>query len=154
MVRPGILVYGYEPALPTRVGLEPVMRLASTISYVKTVRSGARVSYGGTWSAPRDTRVATLPIGYGDGYNRSLSSRGEVAVAGRRVPIVGRICMDQLMVDLGPEAAEAEGEEVLLFGERDGVLMPGEELCELLGTIPYELTCMVSARVPRVYVED
>jgi alanine racemase len=154
MVRPGILVYGYEPAPPARVGLEPVMRLVSEISYVKTVRAGARVSYGGTWTAARDTRVATVPIGYGDGYSRSLSGRGEVSVAGRRAAIAGRICMDQLMVDLGPEAAEAEGEEVLLFGERDGVRMPGEELCELLGTIPYELTCMVSARVPRVYVED
>jgi alanine racemase len=154
MVRPGILVYGYEPAPPARVGLEPVMRLASEISYVKTVRAGATVSYGGTWTASRDTRVATVPIGYGDGYSRSLSGRGEVSVAGRRARIAGRICMDQLMVDLGPGAAEAEGAEVLLFGERGGARLPGEELCELLGTIPYELTCMVSARVPRVYVED
>lgn len=154
MVRPGILVYGYEPAPGTRVGLEPVMRLASRISFVKTARKGARVSYGGTWTAPRDTRVATVPIGYGDGYSRSLSSRAEVSVAGRRAPVIGRICMDQLMIDLGPGAAEDEGEEVILFGERDGVRLPGEELCSLMDTIPYELTCMVAERVPRVYTED
>jgi len=137
MFRPGIFLYGYEPSPEAHVGLEPVMRLASRIAYVKTVRRGARVSYGGTWTAPRDTRIATVPIGYGDGYSRSLSNRGEVVVAGRRVPIVGRICMDQLMVDLGPGASEVEGEEVLLFGERDGWRMPGEELCALLDTIPY-----------------
>jgi alanine racemase len=154
MVRPGILVYGYEPAPGARVGLEPVMRLASKISFVKTARAGARVSYGGTWTAPRDTRVATVPIGYGDGYSRSLSSRAEVSVAGRRVPVIGRICMDQLMIDLGPGALEDEGEEVILFGERDGFGLPGEELCSLMDTIPYELTCMVAERVPRVYTED
>jgi alanine racemase len=154
MVRPGIFVYGYEPSPGRSVGLEPVMRLVSSVSYVKTVRAGARVSYGGTWTASEDTRVATVPIGYGDGFSRSLSNRARVTVAGRSVPIIGRICMDQLMIDLGPEADEAEGEEVLLFGERNGVRAPGEELCSLMDTIPYELTCMVSERVPRIYVED
>jgi len=154
MVRPGIFLYGYEVSQDARVGLEPVMRLVSRIAFAKTVRAGARVSYGGIWTAPRDTRVATIPAGYGDGYSRSLSNRGEALIAGRRVPIVGRICMDQFMVDLGPEGREEVGEEVLLFGEKGGLSLPGEELCELMGTIPYELTCMVSERVPRVYVED
>ncbi len=154
MVRPGIFLYGYEVSEKATIGLEPVMRLVSRIAFAKTVRAGARVSYGGIWTAPEDTRVATVPIGYGDGYSRSLSNRGAALVAGRRVPIVGRICMDQLMVDLGPGGREGVGEEVLLFGERDGRSLPGEELCELMGTIPYELTCMISERVPRVYVED
>ncbi len=154
MVRPGIFLYGYEAAEDAPAGLEPVMRLVSRISFAKTVRAGARVSYGGTWTAPRDTRVATIPVGYGDGYSRSLSNRGAVLVAGRRVPIAGRICMDQFMVDLGPEGREDVGEEALLFGEKGGLSLPGTELCELMGTIPYELTCLVSERVPRVYVED
>jgi alanine racemase len=154
MVRPGIFLYGYENSPLHRVGLEPVMRLVSQIAFVKTVRAGARVSYGGTWTAERDTRIATIPIGYGDGYSRSLSNRASVLVAGRRVPIVGRICMDQLMVDLGPEGNEDVGEEVLLFGTLGNSVLPGEELCELMGTIPYELTCMVSERVPRIYVEE
>jgi alanine racemase len=154
MVRPGIFLYGYENSPDSHVGLEPVMRLISQIAFVKTVRAGARVSYGGIWTAERDTRIATIPVGYGDGYSRSLSNRAEVLVSGRRVPVVGRICMDQLMVDLGPEGREDVGEEVLLFGVRGNAALPGEELCRLMGTIPYELTCMVSERVPRIYVEE
>ena len=100
------------------------------------------------------TTVATLPLGYADGYPRAMSGRGRVLIGGRSHPVIGRVCMDQLMVDLGPGGREGVGEEVLLFGERDGRSLPGEELCELMGTIPYELTCMISERVPRVYVED
>jgi len=154
MVTRGIFLSAFEVSSAARVGLEPVMRLVSRISFAKSVRAGARVSYGGIWAADRDTRLATIPVGYGDGYSRSLSNRGEALVAGRRAPIVGRICMDQLMVDLGPDSREDVGEEVLLFGEKKGGALPGEELCELMGTIPYELTCMVSERVPRVYVSD
>jgi alanine racemase len=154
MVRPGILVYGYEPLTWKKVGVEPVMRLATRLSFVKRLAKGESVSYGRTWSAPVDTVVGTLPIGYGDGYSRSLSNRARVWVGGSARPIVGRICMDQTMVDLGPGSRAAEGDEVVLFGAREGALIDGEELCSLLGTIPYELTCMVGARVPRVYVED
>ena len=154
MVRPGIFVYGYEPSPLGTAGVEPVMRLASRISFVKKVPRGEGLSYGLTWRAATETTVATLPIGYGDGYSRSLSNRAQVWVGHRSAPIAGRICMDQTMLDLGPGAEAIEGDEVILFGEKDGEGMPGERICELLDTIPYELTCMVGARVPRVYVED
>jgi alanine racemase len=154
MVRPGILVYGYEPSPWKKTGVEPVMRLASRVSFVKEVRAGEGVSYGLAWKAPRDTTVATVPLGYGDGYARALSNKASMWVGGAPRPIAGRICMDQTMLDLGPGGTAREGDEVLVFGERAGAGIPGESLCEILGIIPYELTCMVGARVPRVYVED
>ena len=154
MVRPGILLYGYEPSPLARVGLEPVMRLMSKVVYFKVVEAGSGVSYGLAWKAPGRTRLATIPIGYGDGYSRALSNRGEALIRGRRCPVVGRVCMDHLMVDLGPGGEAYNGDEVLLFGTKDGESVDAEELCRRLGTIPYELTCMVSGRVPRIYVED
>lgn len=154
MVRPGILLYGYEPTPLRTVGLEPVMRLMSKVAYFKSVRAGSPVSYGGTWAPAADTRLATIPIGYGDGYSRALSNKGEVVIRGRRLPVVGRVCMDQLMVDLGPRGEAYNGDEVLLFGRRGDDCLPAELLCGRMDTIPYELTCMVSARVPRIYVED
>jgi alanine racemase len=154
MVRPGIMVYGYEPCPWKRSGVEPVMRLMSRVAFVKDLGAGEGVSYGATWRAPADTRIATVPIGYGDGYNRALSNRASMWVAGAARPVAGRVCMDQTMLDLGPGSTASEGDEVLVFGERDGARISGEALCETLGTIPYELTCAVGARVPRVYVED
>jgi alanine racemase len=154
MVRPGILVYGYEPCPWKKVGVEPVMRLASRVSFVKGLCAGEGVSYGRTWRAGTDTTIATIPIGYGDGYSRALSNRASMWAEGAARPVAGRVCMDQTMIDLGPGARAREGDEVIIFGERDGAGIPGESLCEILGTIPYELTCMVGDRVPRVYVED
>jgi alanine racemase len=154
MVRPGILLYGYEPSPLRNIGLEPVMRLMSKVCYFKCVEAGATASYGRIWKAPEATRLATVPIGYGDGYSRSLSNKGEVVIRGRRLPVVGRVCMDQLMVDLGPDGEAYNGDEVLLFGRRGEDYLPAELLCERMDTIPYELTCMVSSRVPRIYVED
>jgi alanine racemase len=154
MVRPGILVYGYEPSPLKKVGVEPVMRLASRISFVKSLRPGEGVSYGQTWKAKVGTTIATIPVGYGDGYSRALSNKGSMWVNGAARPVVGRICMDQTMLDLGPGAKASEGDEVVVFGSRGGEGIPGESLCEMLETIPYELTCMVGCRVPRVYVED
>jgi alanine racemase len=148
------MVYGYEPCPWRKSGVEPVMRLASRVSFVKEIEEGEGLSYGLTWRAASRTTIATVPLGYADGYSRALSNRAFVWIGGARRPIAGRVCMDQLMVDLGPGAKAAEGDEVLLFGEGPGGGIPGEELCELLGTIPYELTCMVGARVPRIYVED
>ena len=130
------------------------MRLAARLSFIKKVRAGEGISYGLTWRAPADTLVATLPLGYGDGYCRALSNRARVRIGGTDRPVVGRICMDQTMVDLGPESTAREGDEAILFGMRDGEGIPGEVLCGLLDTIPYELTCMVGSRVPRVYVQD
>jgi alanine racemase len=154
MVRPGILVYGYEPCPWKQVGVEPVMRLVSRISFVKRLRVGEGVSYGITWRAKADTTIATVPIGYGDGYSRSLSNVASMWALGAARPIAGRICMDQTMIDLGPDSPAREGDEVVVFGLRDGIGVRGESLCEALGTIPYELTCNVGARVPRIYVED
>lgn len=154
LVRPGLLLYGYEPSPLTSLGLDPVMRLMSRVSYFKSVKAGVGVSYGRTWIAPRDTRIATVPLGYGDGYSRALSNKAEVIIRGKRLPVVGRICMDQLMVDLGPEGEAYNGDEVLLFGRKGGDWLPAELLCERLGTIPYELTSMINTRVPRIYVED
>jgi alanine racemase len=154
MVRPGILVYGYEPSPWRKVGVEPVMRLASRISFVKGLRAGESVSYGRTWKAKADTTIATVPVGYGDGYSRALSNKASMWVAGAARPVVGRVCMDQTMLDLGPGAEAREGDEVVMFGVKDGAGISGESLCEILGTIPYELTCMVGSRVPRVYVDE
>jgi alanine racemase len=154
MVRPGILLYGYEPTPLARVGFEPVMRLMSKVSYFKIVRANTGVSYGLTWKAPEDTRVVTIPIGYGDGYSRALSNKGLVVIRGRKYPVVGRICMDQLMVNLGPTGEAHNGDDVLLFGVKGEDRVDAELLCELLGTIPYELTSMISARVPRIYMEE
>ncbi len=154
MVRPGIMLYGYEPSPLARVGFEPVMRLVSRIAFVKEIRKAAGVSYGRTWIAPAQTRIATIPIGYGDGYSRSLSNRSKVLIGDVAYPVVGRVCMDQIMVDLGQGAGAEEGDEVLLFGSRGGRGIAAELLCEIMGTIPYELTCMVSSRVPRLYMDD
>lgn len=154
LVRPGILLYGYEPTPLQQIGVEPVMRLVSRVSYFKSIREGATMSYGRTWTTKEDSRIATIPIGYGDGYSRALSNKGEVIIRGRRRPIVGRICMDQLMVDLGPEGEAYNGDRVLLFGQSGSDFLPAELLCDHLGTIPYELTSMVSHRVPRIYVEE
>jgi alanine racemase len=154
MVRPGIMVYGYEPCPWKRSGVEPVMRLVSRISFVKDLGAGESVSYGATWRAGSGTRIATVPVGYGDGYSRALSNKASMWADGAPRPVAGRVCMDQTMLDLGPGSKAREGDEVLVFGVKNGAAIAGETLCEVLGTIPYELTCAVGARVPRVYVED
>jgi alanine racemase len=154
MVRLGLFLYGYEPSPRTRTGIEPVMRLMSKVVYLKEVREGAGVSYGRIWKTDGPTRIATIPIGYGDGYSRALSNKGEAIIRGTRYPVVGRVCMDQLMLDLGPSGEAATGDDVLLFGTEGADSIAAEVLCERIGTIPYELTCMLNARVPRVYVED
>jgi alanine racemase len=154
MVRPGILVYGYEPSPWKEVGVEPVMRLASRLSFVKEVAAGEPVSYGSTWRAASRTTIGTVPIGYGDGYARALSNRASMWAEGAARPIAGRVCMDQTMLDLGPGSRAREGDEVIVFGKGRAGGLAGEELCALLDTIPYELTCAVGSRVPRVYVED
>jgi alanine racemase len=154
MVRPGIFVYGYEPSPWRKIGLEPVMRLVSSISFIKTIGAGEGVSYGRIWKADSPTTIATIPLGYGDGYSRALSNRASMWASGAARPVRGRVCMDQTMLDLGPDSSAKEGDEVIVFGEKGGAKIAGESICEMLGTIPYELTCMVGARVPRVYVDD
>ncbi len=158
MVRPGIMLYGYDPRGlrpgETYAGqvLKPVMTLKTKVSYFKVVPPGAGVSYGHTYIPKAQTRIVTLPIGYGDGYSRLLSNRGEVVIRGQRCPVAGNICMDQTMVDIGPEGTAYNGDDVLLFGEMEGHVLPLEELCGKIGTITYEVLTNISSRVPRVYL--
>jgi alanine racemase len=152
LVRPGIMVYGFrpDPATPATVPLKPGMSLLSRVSFVKRVAAGTSIGYGRTWVAPVDTFVATIPAGYADGFNRLFSNRGRVLVGGKSFPVVGRVCMDQTMVDLGPETDVAVGEEVVLMGRSGELEISCEEWAEKLGTITYEVTCQVNARVARV----
>jgi alanine racemase len=158
MVRPGIALYGVHPApgVEDPLGLEPVLSLATKVVYFKVVKAGHGVSYGHLWKPEADTRVVTLPVGYGDGYPRALSNKAEVLIRGRRVPVVGAICMDQLMVNVGTGEAY-NGDEAVLIGTQGG---PGgatetitvEELASKAGTIAYEILVGLNARIPRKYV--
>lgn len=156
MVRPGIALYGLYPSPEVKrekVELVPAMTVKSRIIQVKKVPTGTPVSYGCTWRAPRPTVVATLPIGYADGYTRLLSGKGEVLVKGKRVPVIGRICMDQCMIDVTDVPEVKQGEEVLIFGRDGRETLPVEELAAKIGTINYEIVCMLGERVPRYYRE-
>jgi alanine racemase len=152
LVRPGIMLYGYatQKAFGEHT-LRPVMSLLTKVAFFKVVPEGAGISYNHTARTTRQTRVVTLPIGYGDGYNRLLSNRGEVVIRGQRHRVAGNVCMDQTMVDLGPDGTAYNGDDVLLFGEYDGHTVALESLCAGIGTIPYEVLCMIADRVPRIY---
>ncbi|MDL2307371.1 alanine racemase [Desulfovibrio sp. OttesenSCG-928-C06] len=158
MVRPGIILYGLNPTgvtcEPSRwpIELEPAMSLKARLAMVKDVDPGVAVSYGWKFVTERPSRLGTLPIGYADGYTRMLSGKAEVVAGGKRAPLVGRICMDQCMVDLTGIAAD-EGDEVLLFGGSGGESsMPVDVIAARLDTINYEIVCMVGKRVPRKYL--
>ncbi len=159
MVRPGIMLYGYDPFGydPGREyagkRLMPAMSLKTRVSYFKVCPPGTGISYNHSYVTKEQTRIVTLPLGYGDGYNRLLSNRGRVVIRGRVYPVVGTVCMDQIMVDIGPGGTAYNGDDVLLFGEMDGCAVPLDSLCEAIGTIPYEFLCWISSRVPRVYVD-
>lgn len=146
MVRPGLAAYGLYP------GFEPALTLRTKIVYVKTVAKGTPVGYDAAWRAPRATRVATLPVGYGDGYPRALSGRADVLVGGRRCPVIGRVTMDQVMVDVGALPSARVGDDVVLIGRQGRAEVPVSELSRLCGTIPYETATALAARVPRVGV--
>jgi alanine racemase len=154
LVRPGITGYGIYPSDEVNretVKLKPAMSLMSHIVYIKEVPAGTPVSYGGTYVTDRPTKIATIPVGYGDGYPRSLSNKGWVLIHGKKAPILGRVCMDQLMVDVTniPEAKELD--LVTVMGESEGVRLGAEELGALSGRFSYELICDINPRVPRVY---
>jgi len=153
MVRPGIMLYGVRPRadLAPHIPLQPVLSLKTRVVYFKVVPKGARVGYDGTWVAPEDTRVVTLPVGYGDGYRRTLSNVGCVLIAGKRYPIVGKISMDQMMVNIGHDSAFNE-DEVVLIGEQGNERITCEELAAMIDTSPYEILTGLAARLPRVYV--
>lgn len=151
LVRPGVMAYGSYPDAhtPRTVGLLPGLEWRAPVTFVKRVRDGESVGYGRTWTAPADTWLATVAIGYGDGYSRSLSSRGRMLANGRSYPIAGRVSMDQTMIDLGPEPALSVGDEVVLIGRSGDEEITAAELAELQGTISYEVTCAIGARVAR-----
>jgi alanine racemase len=154
LVRPGIALYGVlpDPAARSPVALRPVLSLVSQVVYFKVVPRGQTVSYGGTWAPAVDTRVVTIPIGYGDGWPRALSSRGEVVIRGVRHPMVGRVCMDQFMVDLGPGGTAYNEDEVVLIGAQGGEAIRCEDVATRAGTIPYEILVNLNDRIPRDYV--
>lgn len=153
MVRPGIMMYGYSPAGPRdpRAPLRPAMRIVSEVAQVKRIQAGESVSYGRIFRARRPVTVGTIPIGYADGIFRGLSGRGWVLVRGVKRPIIGRVCMDQLMIDCGGLDVRP-GTEVVLLGAQGRRRISAWETAALLRTIPYELTCAVSSRVPREYI--
>ena len=155
MVRAGITLYGLWPSDDVSreiVPLRPVMSLYSHIVYIKTVPAGTPVSYGGTYVTAADERLATIPVGYGDGYPRSLSNKGYVLIRGRKAPIRGRVCMDQMMVDVSSIPEAEEGDLVTLIGTDGSAVITMEELGDLSGRFNYELACDISPRVPRVYI--
>jgi alanine racemase len=152
MVRVGLTLYGISPnpLIPLLKGIKPAMRWVSRIVYFKVIPKGAGVSYGGTWIAPRQTRIVTIPVGYGDGYQRRMSGSAEVLIRGKRYPVVGVICMDQLMVDIGWDEAY-NGEEVVLLGYQGKESISINEHAHWASTISYEILCAINARVPRIY---
>lgn len=153
MVRPGLMLYGLYPneKIAESVKLKPALSLKTRIIFLKHTPAGRSISYGRTHTTARDTIIATLPIGYADGLNRHLSNRSEVIVRGKRVPIVGRICMDHTMIDVGCVNGVRTGDEVVIIGSQGKETITVEEIARLLNTIPYEVVCWISARVPRLY---
>lgn len=150
MVREGITLYGLWPSdeVEQLVDLHPAMTLKARIVYVKTLYPGETIGYGCTWKAARESRIATIPIGYADGYTRLFAGKAVVEVKGKRAPIVGRICMDQCMVDVTDIEGVAADDEVVLFGSKS---LTTDEAASWIGTINYEIVCMVGYRVPRIY---
>jgi alanine racemase len=155
LVRPGIMLYGSYPSPTFRslISLKPVMTLKTRIHFLKSVPSGARISYGGTFTTKRESRIATLPIGYADGYSRHLSNHGEVLIHGKRAPVVGKVCMDFIMVDVTDIPRVSVGDEVILIGQQGGEKITPEEIAEKIGSISYEVLCSIGKRVPRIYKE-
>lgn len=156
-VRAGITLYGLWPSAQMSrdiVNLRPVLSLKSRIVYVKEVEAGVPVSYGGTYVTPKSMRIATIPVGYGDGYPRGLSNKGCVLIHGKKAPILGRVCMDQFMVSVDHIPEATEGDEVTLIGADGGERITMEELGELSGRFNYELACDLGKRIPRVYVKE
>ena len=151
MVRPGIMLYGLYDGVK-EIELRQAMTLKTKIAFLKELPPGRTVSYGRTFIADKPTLVATLPIGYADGYNRMLSNRAPALVRGTRVPVIGRVCMDQTMLDVTSVPGVSVGDEVVLYGRQGDENISIEEIASLLGTISYEVACWVSMRVPRVYV--
>jgi len=153
MVRPGIAVYGLYPSpeVGRTIPLKPALTFRTKIVFMKTIPAGQAVSYGRTYSTTRDTKVAVIPVGYADGYDRSLSNRGEVSVKGHRAPVIGRVCMDQTIIDVTDVPGAAVNDDVILLGGGIDYLSV-ERVAEMLGTIPHDVVTSIGKRVPRVYI--
>lgn len=157
LVRPGIAMYGIYPSDEVSrepVCLKPVLELRSHITYIKTIYPGESVSYGSTFTARQPMRVATIPVGYGDGYPRNLSGRGWVLIRGRKAPVLGRICMDQFMVDVSRIPAAVEGDQVTLIGRDQNQCIRIEDLAAAGGGFHYEIPCDLGKRIPRIYMDQ
>ena len=157
MVRLGISVYGFYPSVEVNqkaVSLKPVLTLKTKVSSVKKPPAGTGISYGKTYIVNGEEWIAAIPVGYADGINRHLSNRGYALINGQRVPIVGRICMDQLMLNVTGVMPVEVGQEVVLYGRQKQNAITVDEVADMLGTIHYEITCMLSHRIPRIYLRD
>lgn len=157
MVRDGISVYGMYPSEEVnkkRLPLTPAMEIISYISFIKTLEKGVEIGYGGTFTTTRETKVATIPVGYADGYPRSLSNKGCILINGQRAPIIGRICMDQFMVDITDIKDVHENDKVTLIGHDGDGYISIEEMADLSGSFNYEFVCDIGKRVPKVYYRN
>ncbi len=151
MVRPGLMLYGYDPLESgAAADVRPVLSLVTRIAHVKKVPAGVPISYGRTFVTKRESLIATIPIGYADGYSRGLSNRGEAIVRDKRVPVAGRVCMDMTMLDVTEVPGVAEGDEAVLIGSRGNERISADDIAAKTGTIAYEVLCGISGRVPRV----
>ncbi len=156
IVRPGIMLYGLPPSreVDQSFDLKPVLELKAKIAYLKRVPSGTPISYGSTYITEREAEIATLPLGYADGYPRLLSNQADVLVNGKRAPVRGRVCMDQLMIDVSDISQVEEGQEVTLIGREGDSEITAGELAEMIGTINYEIVSRLGKRVPRIYLNQ
>ncbi|MDP2972952.1 MAG: alanine racemase, partial [Deltaproteobacteria bacterium] len=141
-----------SPVFENLIKLKPVLTLKTRIHFLKSVPPGSRISYGGTFVTKRESLIATLPIGYADGYSCHLSNRGEALIRGRRVPVIGRVCMDLTMVDVTDIPKVSAGDEAILIGRQGRERITVDEIAKKIGSIPYEVLCLVGRRVPRVYM--
>ena len=153
MVRAGIIIYGLRPSAEVKcdIDLKPALELVSHVAYVQEVGAGFTVSYGSTYTTSGKTKIATIPVGYGDGYPRSLSNKGRVIVNGCYAPIIGRVCMDQFMVDVTDVPDVKQGDEVILIGKQGDCEITVDEIADIAGTINYEIVCGINKRVPRIF---
>lgn len=156
-IRPGIITYGYYPSQEVKkevMDLRKVMTLKTRVIHVKELPKGEYISYGRAFQTERKSIIATLPVGYADGYTRLLTGKAKVIINGQFAPVIGKICMDQCMIDITDIGQVDVGDEVILLGEQNNVKFDADDIAELLGTINYEVICMISKRVPRVYIRN
>lgn len=157
MVRAGIILYGMYPSEDvdkSKIDLKPAMSLKTQVSYIKEISANNPISYGRTYYTKSNTKIATIPVGYADGYSRALSNKGRVLINDEYANIIGRICMDQFMIDVTHIPNVNIGDDVILIGEQNNKAVTAQEIARLIGTINYEVVCMISKRIPRVYIKN